>query len=110
MILSTLLTQLVPVSLPEFDVRDVCGTEPVCREREASALSRLHDSWTGFPIAARHNCAGKVETGEVTRYSRLEACLIIQQVMMPEAESDSGTVSARIELRPVAATRSSDAN
>jgi hypothetical protein len=107
-ILSALLTQLVPVSLPEFDVRAVCGSEPACREREAGALNRLYTSWMGFPATARQACAEAVLAGDVTLYSRLEACLIIEQVMAPANET--GTAGTRIELRPVAATRSSDAD
>jgi hypothetical protein len=107
-ILSALLTQLVPVSLPEFDVPAVCGLEPACRERETASLSRLSESWTAFPVAARQACAEKVSTGNVTHYSQLEACLIIEQVMAPA--TDAGTITTRIELRPVAAARSSHAD
>lgn len=102
MILSLLFTQFVPVSLPELDLARVCARETVCIEREANAYTRLESSWMNFPVTAQSACAVRAEQGDITLYSRLEACLIIQQVTAPRASEQRNT-SARIELRPASA-------
>ena len=103
MIAAFLLSQALSPALPVLEPDRICRDDMACLTREAGALSRLQDSWSGQPAEARTHCAAKVVAGDIDQYAGLEACLIIYQVMGDQAADE--ITQAAIDLAPASAER-----
>lgn len=97
MMIEFILSLAAAAELEDVALADICGDDAVCYETEASARSRLTESWETFPEAMRETCLERQE--EPRSYRQLEACLIIETVM--SAPQDTEQTEARIDLRPV---------